>query len=169
MIYDPLKVFNIRMPIALCNQVVQTFYITLTPVDDAIPMVINNGLRAQEGVRKLLTEFDLKAVDPDTKVGSLTQSSNAFRMQFAQKLSKEDERLDHCVVVSSVDYPLSMVIKSLHENSIAIVSDQVVWYISKGCALVGTSDPTRCHRAKECVAHSTEWEHSMCSQRCNIA
>ena len=47
---------------------IQTFYITLTPVDDAIPLVVNNGLRAQEGVRKLLTEFDLKAVDPDTKV-----------------------------------------------------------------------------------------------------
>lgn len=49
------------------NEIIQTFYITLVPVDDAIPMVINKGLRVQEGVRKLLTEFDLKAVDPDTK------------------------------------------------------------------------------------------------------
>ena len=71
MIYVPMKIHHVAMPVAFCHQVVQTFYISLTPVDDAIPMVINNGLRVQEGVRKLLTEFDLKAVDPDTKVGSI--------------------------------------------------------------------------------------------------
>ena len=31
-------------------------------------MVVNRGLQVQEGVRKLITEFDLKAVDYDTKV-----------------------------------------------------------------------------------------------------
>ncbi|XP_076458587.1 LOW QUALITY PROTEIN: extracellular matrix organizing protein FRAS1-like [Babylonia areolata] len=49
------------------NEIIQTFYVTLTPVDDATPVVTNNGLRVQEGVRKLITEFDLKAVDLDTK------------------------------------------------------------------------------------------------------
>ena len=44
------------------------FTITITPVDDEIPLVINNGLTVQEGVRKLITEFDLKAVDKDTEV-----------------------------------------------------------------------------------------------------
>ena len=63
-----LKIPSTRVLVTFRPQVVQTFYISLTPVDDAIPMVINNGLRAQEGVRKLITEFDLKAVDPDTKV-----------------------------------------------------------------------------------------------------
>ena len=37
-------------------------------MDDEIPLVINNGLTVQEGVRKLITEFDLKAVDKDTEV-----------------------------------------------------------------------------------------------------
>ncbi|XP_066304374.1 extracellular matrix organizing protein FRAS1-like [Branchiostoma lanceolatum] len=49
------------------NQVSQTFYITILPVDDAVPMVTNLGLRVQEGVRKTITEFELKAEDADTK------------------------------------------------------------------------------------------------------
>lgn len=49
-------------------QVTHKFTITITPVDDEIPLVINNGLTVQEGVRKLITEFDLKAVDKDTEV-----------------------------------------------------------------------------------------------------
>lgn len=44
------------------------FTITITPVDDEIPLVINNGLTVQEGVRKLITEFELKALDKDTEV-----------------------------------------------------------------------------------------------------
>ncbi|KAL5018410.1 hypothetical protein ScPMuIL_004132 [Solemya velum] len=43
------------------NEITQAFYISITPVDDSIPVVQNNGLRVQEGVRKLITEFDLKA------------------------------------------------------------------------------------------------------------
>ncbi|XP_035826399.1 extracellular matrix protein FRAS1 [Aplysia californica] len=49
------------------NEVVQTFFINVRPVDDAIPVLSNQGLRVQEGVRKLVTEFELKAVDQDTK------------------------------------------------------------------------------------------------------
>lgn len=55
-----------------CNfdlfQVTHKFTITITPVDDEIPLVINNGLTVQEGVRKLITEFELKALDKDTEV-----------------------------------------------------------------------------------------------------
>lgn len=52
-------------------QVTQTFRITLRPVDDALPHVQNFGMRVQEGVRKTITEFELKAVDADTEVGVL--------------------------------------------------------------------------------------------------
>ena len=52
-------------------QVTQTFRITLRPVDDALPRVQNFGMRAQEGVRKTITEFELKAADADTEVGAL--------------------------------------------------------------------------------------------------
>lgn len=52
-------------------QVTQTFRITLRPVDDALPQVQNFGMRVQEGVRKTITEFELKAVDADTEVGVL--------------------------------------------------------------------------------------------------
>jgi hypothetical protein len=60
-----------------CRQVIHTFYVSLTPVDDALPQLVNNGLRVQEGVRKLITEFDLKAVDLDTKVTSEPAKSTA--------------------------------------------------------------------------------------------
>ncbi|ESO99609.1 hypothetical protein LOTGIDRAFT_173674 [Lottia gigantea] len=49
------------------NEIVKTFQIMLNPVDDSIPIIVNNGLIVQEGVRKLITEFDLKATDRDTK------------------------------------------------------------------------------------------------------
>ncbi|KAH3869870.1 hypothetical protein DPMN_033043, partial [Dreissena polymorpha] len=54
------------------NHVTGTFHVTLTPVDDSIPMVTVGVLRVQQGVRKLICEFDLRAVDLDTKEDSLT-------------------------------------------------------------------------------------------------
>ena len=50
------------------NMVTQTFSLNISPVDDSLPLVTNTGLQVQEGVRKLITSFDLAAVDPDTKV-----------------------------------------------------------------------------------------------------
>lgn len=44
------------------------FHITIRPVDDSLPVVQNVGMRVQEGVRKTITEFELKAVDADTEV-----------------------------------------------------------------------------------------------------
>ncbi|XP_069782867.1 extracellular matrix organizing protein FRAS1 [Narcine bancroftii] len=54
------------------NEVSQTFYITIRPVDDALPVVQIPGMRVQEGVRKTITEFELKATDEDTEAESLT-------------------------------------------------------------------------------------------------
>ena len=51
------------------HDVIRSFSISISPVDDSIPVVVNNGLKVQEGVRKIVTEFDLKATDEDTKVG----------------------------------------------------------------------------------------------------
>ncbi|XP_037685994.1 extracellular matrix protein FRAS1 isoform X5 [Choloepus didactylus] len=54
------------------NEVTQTFLITIHPVDDSLPIVQNFGMRVQEGVRKTITEFELKAVDVDTEADSVT-------------------------------------------------------------------------------------------------
>ncbi|KAI4572268.1 hypothetical protein MJT46_005336 [Ovis ammon polii x Ovis aries] len=54
------------------HEVTQTFHITLRPVDDALPHVQNFGMRVQEGVKKTITEFELKAVDADTEAESVT-------------------------------------------------------------------------------------------------
>nr|XP_010967704.1 extracellular matrix organizing protein FRAS1 [Camelus bactrianus] len=54
------------------NEVTQTFHMTLRPVDDSLPVVQNLGMRVQEGVRKTITEFELKAVDADTEAKSVT-------------------------------------------------------------------------------------------------
>ncbi|XP_048640749.1 extracellular matrix organizing protein FRAS1 isoform X2 [Marmota marmota marmota] len=54
------------------NEVSQTFLITIHPVDDSLPVVQNRGMRVQEGVRKTITEFELKAVDADTEADSVT-------------------------------------------------------------------------------------------------
>ncbi|XP_076999177.1 extracellular matrix organizing protein FRAS1 isoform X1 [Tamandua tetradactyla] len=54
------------------SEVTQTFHITIHPVDDSLPVVQNLGMRVQEGVRKTITEFELKAVDMDTEAKSVT-------------------------------------------------------------------------------------------------
>ena len=63
-----------------CLQVAQTFYITIKPVDDSLPLLQVPGMRVQEGVRKTITEFELKATDADTEVGDwLHKSLRIFR------------------------------------------------------------------------------------------
>ncbi|XP_027744997.1 extracellular matrix protein FRAS1 [Empidonax traillii] len=54
------------------NEVSQTFDITINPVDDSLPIVQSLGMTVQEGVRKTITEFELKATDADTEVESVT-------------------------------------------------------------------------------------------------
>ncbi|XP_019218682.1 extracellular matrix protein FRAS1 isoform X1 [Oreochromis niloticus] len=49
------------------NEVAQTFYITIKPVEDSLPLLQVPGMRVQEGVRKTITEFELKATDADTE------------------------------------------------------------------------------------------------------
>ncbi|KAM8864960.1 extracellular matrix organizing protein FRAS1 isoform 2-T3 [Synchiropus picturatus] len=56
------------------NEVAQTFYITIKPVDDSLPLLHVPGMRVQEGVRKTITEFELKATDADTEAESIVFS-----------------------------------------------------------------------------------------------
>ncbi|XP_051540724.1 extracellular matrix organizing protein FRAS1-like [Myxocyprinus asiaticus] len=54
------------------NEISQTFYITIRPVDDSLPVLLVPGMRVQEGVRKTITEFELKATDADTEEDSVS-------------------------------------------------------------------------------------------------
>ncbi|XP_023676521.2 extracellular matrix organizing protein FRAS1 isoform X1 [Paramormyrops kingsleyae] len=54
------------------NEVSQTFYITIRPVDDSLPVLQMQAMRVQEGVRKTITEFELKATDADTEEEFIT-------------------------------------------------------------------------------------------------
>ncbi|XP_038615096.1 LOW QUALITY PROTEIN: extracellular matrix protein FRAS1 [Tachyglossus aculeatus] len=54
------------------NEVGQTFHISINPVDDSLPVVTSPGMRVQEGLRKIISEFELKATDADTEAGSVT-------------------------------------------------------------------------------------------------
>lgn len=49
-------------------QVIYKFIIIIISVDDEIFLVINNGFTVQEGVRKLIIEFELKVLDKDIEV-----------------------------------------------------------------------------------------------------
>ncbi|XP_034027090.1 extracellular matrix protein FRAS1 [Thalassophryne amazonica] len=53
------------------NEVAQTFYITIKPVDDSLPLLQVPGMRVQEGVRKTITKFELRATDADTEAESI--------------------------------------------------------------------------------------------------
>uniref|UniRef100_A0A4W4DQF0 VWFC domain-containing protein n=1 Tax=Electrophorus electricus TaxID=8005 RepID=A0A4W4DQF0_ELEEL len=54
------------------NEISQTFYITIRPVDDSLPVLHVPGMKVQEGVRKTITEFELKATDADTEEDVIT-------------------------------------------------------------------------------------------------
>ncbi|XP_064440740.1 extracellular matrix organizing protein FRAS1 isoform X1 [Mirounga angustirostris] len=64
--------FTLSDGVSEVGKVTQTFHITIRPVDDSLPVVQNLGMRVQEGVRKTITEFELKAVDADTEAESVT-------------------------------------------------------------------------------------------------
>ncbi|NXS55143.1 FRAS1 protein, partial [Brachypteracias leptosomus] len=53
------------------NEVSQTFDITITPVDDSLPVVQSLGMTVQEGRRRTITEVELRATDADTEAGSV--------------------------------------------------------------------------------------------------
>lgn len=53
-------------------QVKQAFNITINKVDDSLPVLQNSGMSVQEGVRKTITEFELKATDADTQAELVT-------------------------------------------------------------------------------------------------
>ncbi|XP_053108034.1 extracellular matrix organizing protein FRAS1 isoform X2 [Hemicordylus capensis] len=85
------------------HDVSQTFDITINPVDDSLPVVQSFGVRVQEGVRKTITEFELKAADTDTEAESLTftiiqpprhglieRSSDGHRYRQAHTFTMED-------------------------------------------------------------------------------
>ncbi|XP_033757797.1 extracellular matrix protein FRAS1-like [Pecten maximus] len=66
---SPKEVYSDRFTFTVTdgtNEVTHKFNIAINPVDDEIPVVTNNGMRVQEGIRKVITEFDLRAVDKDT-------------------------------------------------------------------------------------------------------
>lgn len=42
-------------------------------MDDSLPVLQVPGMRVQEGVRKTITEFELKAMDADTEVSMFTE------------------------------------------------------------------------------------------------
>lgn len=49
------------------NNVSMMFFIMLQPVDDSLPFLTNEGLRVTEGSAKIITSFELEAVDADTR------------------------------------------------------------------------------------------------------
>ena len=49
------------------NNVTDSFFINIIPVDDELPFLVLNSIKAQEGTRKILSQFELEALDVDTK------------------------------------------------------------------------------------------------------
>ena len=53
-------------------QAMHMFVVEVIDIDDSVPVLINNGLRVQEGVAKIISEFDIKVTDEDTQVCLIT-------------------------------------------------------------------------------------------------
>uniref|UniRef100_A0A8C4NL64 Calx-beta domain-containing protein n=1 Tax=Eptatretus burgeri TaxID=7764 RepID=A0A8C4NL64_EPTBU len=54
------------------EEVSGTMHIRIKPVDDSLPILHSGKLKLQEGLRKTLTEFELKATDADTPAEEVT-------------------------------------------------------------------------------------------------
>lgn len=48
------------------NSIKDTFHITITPVDDQLPVLATNVIKVQEGMRKVISQFEIEASDADT-------------------------------------------------------------------------------------------------------
>lgn len=48
------------------NSVKDTFHITITPVDDQLPILATNVIKVQEGMKKVISQFEIEASDADT-------------------------------------------------------------------------------------------------------
>ncbi|KAG7168269.1 Extracellular matrix protein FRAS1-like, partial [Homarus americanus] len=49
------------------NNVSQSFNININPVDDELPLLVTNHIKVQEGTRKIISQFELEALDADTR------------------------------------------------------------------------------------------------------
>ncbi|XP_069157214.1 extracellular matrix organizing protein FRAS1 [Procambarus clarkii] len=56
------------------NNVSQSFSINITPVDDEIPLLVTNTIKVQEGTRKIISQFEIEALDADTRDEFITFS-----------------------------------------------------------------------------------------------
>uniref|UniRef100_UPI00359004A1 extracellular matrix organizing protein FRAS1 isoform X2 n=1 Tax=Myxine glutinosa TaxID=7769 RepID=UPI00359004A1 len=54
------------------EEVSGTIHIRIKPVDDSLPILQSGKLKLQEGLRKTITEFELKATDADTPAEDVT-------------------------------------------------------------------------------------------------
>ncbi|CAK8671603.1 unnamed protein product [Clavelina lepadiformis] len=90
------------------NSIVQTFNIRVLLVDNSLPVLENLGIRVQEGVRKTITEFELKATDRDTnndlirfnivqppKHGSVDRTTNGRRYVPVTSFTMDDIYQSH--------------------------------------------------------------------------
>ena len=48
------------------NTITDTFHITITPVDDQLPVLNTNVIKVQEGMKKVISQFEIEAIDADT-------------------------------------------------------------------------------------------------------
>lgn len=49
------------------NNASQSFHINIIPVDDELPLLVLNHIKVQEGTRKTISQFEIEALDADTK------------------------------------------------------------------------------------------------------
>ncbi|XP_071953706.1 extracellular matrix organizing protein FRAS1-like [Antedon mediterranea] len=98
------------------NEITLSFYITITPVDDSLPLLSNMGMRVQEGIRKTITEFELKAIDLDTEPTDITFTVRQIPQNGAIQFT-QDEQSYSAVTVFSMDDIYESRISYIHDGS----------------------------------------------------
>lgn len=76
------------------NNVSQPFYISIIPVDDELPLLVTHYVKVQEGTRKIISQFELEALDPDTKDEHIIFDVVQLPQHGLLQISKNDDYVD---------------------------------------------------------------------------
>ncbi|XP_033117888.1 extracellular matrix protein FRAS1-like [Anneissia japonica] len=112
------------------NEVTLTFYISIIPVDDSLPLLSNMGMRVQEGIRKTITEFELKAVDLDTEPSDVTFTVRKIPQHGALQFTL-DENSYSSVTVFTMDDIYENRVSYIHDGSNTL-TDSFTFTVSDG-------------------------------------
>lgn len=132
------------------NNASQSFHINIIPVDDELPLLVLNHIKVQEGTRKTISQFEIEALDADTKDDLIIFEITRQPRHGSLQIKKGDKYID--TKTFSMRNLYSGDVSYLHDGSDASrdsfkikVSDSTNSMYMKGRGEEATREPSTVH------------------------